>query len=86
VLGKVSRVLQDPTQQDRHYVLLQFNDQAEFGTGQVILPLERLAMQGDKLMVHGVTEQDLQAMETNTNAQNFPQVAQDEKINIGGTP
>jgi len=43
-------------------------------------------MQDGKLMVRGVTEQGLQAMETNTNAQSFPQVARDEMINIGGIP
>jgi ribosomal 30S subunit maturation factor RimM len=85
-VGTVSRVLRDPTQQEKHYVLLQFSNEAEFGASQVVLPLERLAMQDNKLMVRGVTEQDLQAMETNISAQSFPQVAQDQMINIGGTP
>ncbi len=85
-LGRVDRVLQDPTQRDRHYVLLQTDQSFGFDQNQVILPLERVSMRNNRLVVTGVTESDLQAMQDTGNLSAYPQVAQGEMVNVGGTP
>jgi sporulation protein YlmC with PRC-barrel domain len=86
-LGTVDRVLQDPTQRQRHYVLLQTDESFGFEDNQVVLPLERVAMQDNRLVVNGVTEDDLQAMQEDAaTLEAYPQAARNEMVNVGGTP
>lgn len=85
-LGRVDRVLQDPTQRDRHYLLMQTDQSFGFDQNQAILPLERVSMQDNRLVVSGVTESDLEAMQVSGDLSAYPQVAQGEMVNVGATP
>ncbi len=86
VLGRVDRVLQDPTQRDRHYLLIQADQSFGFDQNRAILPLERVSMQNGRIVVSGVTEDDLQAMQNTGDLSAYPQVAQGEMVNVGATP
>ena len=61
-LGTVERIIQDP-QSQQFFVVVSHGGFLGLGSEEVVMPLERMVMQGDdRLMIQGVTEEDLEAM------------------------
>src|SRR5690606_29059935 len=60
-LGDVGEVVAD--QQGQQYVVITEGGFLGIGEDRVALPLERFWVQGDRLVVHGVTEADIEAMD-----------------------
>jgi ribosomal 30S subunit maturation factor RimM len=61
-LGTVDRVLQDP-QGQQFYVVVSHGGFLGLGQDEAVMPLERMVMHGDRLLIQGVTEADLEAMD-----------------------
>jgi ribosomal 30S subunit maturation factor RimM len=61
-LGTVDRVLQDP-QGQQFYVVVTHGGFLGLGQDEAVMPLERMVMHGDRLLIQGVTEADLEAMD-----------------------
>jgi ribosomal 30S subunit maturation factor RimM len=61
-LGTVDRILQDP-QSDQFFVVVTHGGFLGLGQSEVVMPLERMVMTGDRLLIQGVTEADLEAMD-----------------------
>jgi sporulation protein YlmC with PRC-barrel domain len=60
-LGEIDRIIINPANNMR-YAILEHGGFLGLGEDQVALPLERFWLRGDRLVLRGVTEEDLEAM------------------------
>lgn len=60
-LGEIERVVADAN--DRRFVVISHGGFLGFGEDRVAFPLQRFGIQGDRLVIRGVTEDDIEAMD-----------------------
>ncbi len=80
-LGEVDRVIVTP--QDRRFVVVGAGGFLGIGRDRVAFPLERFWMRGDRLVIRGVTEQDIEAMDDyRDTVDSFQRVSRNEQTEL----
>ncbi|MBJ6126811.1 PRC-barrel domain-containing protein [Microvirga splendida] len=80
-LGEVERVIVTP--QGRRFVVVEAGGFLGIGSDRVAFPLERFWMRGDRLVIRGVTEEDIEAMDDyRDTVDNFERVGRTEQAEL----
>ncbi len=81
-LGEVGRVVLDP-RTNREYVVVEHGGFLGIGEDRVAFPIERFWMRGDRLVLRGVTEADIEAMtDYRDQSRNYQRVADNDQVNL----
>ncbi len=81
-LGEVDRVVFDPRTK-RRYVVIAHGGFLGIGEDRVALPLERFWMRGDRLVIRGVTENEIEAMDDyRDQVRNYRRVADTDRVDL----
>jgi sporulation protein YlmC with PRC-barrel domain len=81
-LGEVNRVVLDP-RTNHEYVVVEHGGFLGIGEDRVAFPLERFWMRGDHLVLRGVTEDDIDAMDDyRDQARNYQRVADNDRVDL----
>jgi sporulation protein YlmC with PRC-barrel domain len=81
-LGEVGRVVLDPRTK-RQYVVVESGGFLGIGEDRVAFPLDRFWMRGDRLVLRGVTEEDIDAMDDyRDQIRNYRQVADTDRVDL----
>jgi sporulation protein YlmC with PRC-barrel domain len=80
-LGDVDRVIADGN--NRNFVVVAHGGFLGIGEDQVAFPIERFWMRGDRLVIRGVTDDDIEAMDDYRDAvQNYQRVSDNDQAEL----
>jgi len=80
-LGNVHRVVTGPD--GRPHIVISHGGLLGFGADRAAFPIERFRVDGDRLTVRGVTEQDIQAASSATDVDSWRRVDGNEAMQLG---